>query len=112
MPQTRAQSIHDALDLLGRGPGLGQDVPADDYAAVDRFIKPLVDRLRQDRIAIINADDVQDELYLTYIMMLANSCGPKFSVPYDDARQKALEQDMRRLTSGIPTYETLKVDYF
>lgn len=105
--------IADALDLLGRGPGVGQAVPAEDYATVQGFIKPLYDQLAADEIVeVADREDIPSAIYIPLTWLLANACAPKFDMPQDDAGRQAKEVLIMRLVASRPTYEVLKAKYF
>lgn len=113
MPKSSANIISDALDLLGRGPGVGQSVPPEDYATVNAFITPLYKQLSADQIVTIgDPENLPDEIYIPLTWLLANAAAPKFDVPQSDDGRKTNEQTIRRLVAARPTYETLRTEYF
>lgn len=113
MSKTSANIIVDALDLLGRGPGVGQAVPAEDYATMQGFIAPLYRQLsRKGVVTIGNYEDLSEEIYIPLTWLLANSAAPKYGLPQDEAGRLMHEQEIRRILAPSPTREPLQTEYF
>jgi hypothetical protein len=113
MALTSANIIGDALDLLGRGPGVGQSVPVEDYNAIQGFIRPLYGQLsKKGVVSIGNPENLPEEIYIPLTWLLANAAAPKFDVPQDEAGRLAQEQEIRRIVAGTATHEPLRTEYF
>lgn len=113
MTKTSATIIADALDLLGRGPGVGQAVPAEDYATMQGFIGPLYRQLsRKGVVTIGNYEDLPEEIYIPLTWLLANAAAPKYDMPQSAEGQLEQEQEIRRILASQPTYEVMRGEYF
>jgi hypothetical protein len=113
MTKTSANIIADALDLLGRGPGVGQAVPVEDYKTMEGFIGPLYRQLsRKGVVTIGNYEDLPEEIYIPLTWLLANAAAPKYDMPQSADGQREQEQEIRRILAVQPTYETLRAEYF
>lgn len=113
MALTSANIIADALDLLGRGPGVGQAVPAEDYATVAGFIGPLYGQLSGKGIVTIpDREDLPEAIYIPLTWLLANAAAPKFDMPQNADGQMEQEQEIRRILETRPTYEVARGEYF
>lgn len=113
MTKTSANIIADALDLLGRGPGVGQSVPVEDYNTMEGFIDPLYRQLsRKGVVTIADREDLPEEIYIPLTWLLANAAAPKYDMPQNAEGQLEQEREIRRILAAQPTYEPLRVDYF
>lgn len=112
LSKTRDQLIERALKSIGvLMPG--ESPAAEDSATVDGLIDPLIAQLAADGIAYISDDDaIELALFLPLARLLANAAGPDFGSPVNQEAKAMDEQILRRLTSGKPTFETMKTDYF
>lgn len=113
MTKTSANIIADALDLLGRGPGVGQAVPVEDYTTMQGFIGPLYRQLsRKGIVTIGDYEDLPEEIYIPLTWLLANAAAPKYDMPQSADGQLEQEQEIRRILASQPTYEPLRGEYF
>jgi hypothetical protein len=113
MAKTSANIIADALDLLGRGPGVGQAVPPEDYMTMQGFVEPLYRQLsRKGVVTIGNPEDLPEEIYNPLTWLLANAAAPKYDMPQSADGQREQEQEIRRVLASQPTYEPLQTEYF
>lgn len=105
--------IADALDLLGRGTGVGQAVPAEDYATIEGFIDPLYRQLAADGIVeVADRNNIPLAVYVPLTWLLANAAAPKFDMPQDDAKRMQTEIDIRRIATNRALTRPVKVAYF
>lgn len=113
MANGEAQTVNLVLAKLGRGPGVGQDVPAEDYAAVVPHIRYVSDELsRSGVVTIPDLSDISNAYFNQFCWLVANSVSTEFDIPADIATKETTKQDIRRIVASAPTYETLKTTYF
>jgi hypothetical protein len=85
--KTRDQLIYRALKNLGQIEP-GEAPAAEDYAAVDDLVDPLIATLAANDIYYVaNPDEIDNEVYLPLARLLANVAGPDFgSAINEDAK--------------------------
>lgn len=91
----------------------GEALSAEDDETFDDLIDPLVAQLAADKIVYIqNIEEIELEVFMPLARLLANVAGPDFGSPINEGAKLEDEKTLRRLTSNVPTFEPLKVDFF
>jgi hypothetical protein len=97
--------------LVGLDPSQSPDV--EDLATIGEYVDPLLAQLAADEIVYIDdSDAIPVEYFLPVARLLANVAGPRFGSPMNPQARQDDERALRKLTSGKPTFETMKVDYY
>lgn len=112
MPKTLTDLKTKAFSILtGNDPF--QSPATEEIETIGASVEPLVEQLSVDSIVTISdTDEIPDEYFLPLARLLANTAGPDFGVPMDDAKRMVDEQILRRLSASRPTFETLRAEYF
>jgi hypothetical protein len=84
MAQDRTALIHRALRNLGVLPQ-GQSPSAEESQSIDDLIDPMLENLRVRRLAEVDADNIEDELFLPIAHVLAAVAAPEFGQAQDQA---------------------------
>lgn len=91
----------------------GETLSAEDDETFDGLVDPLIAQLSLDNIVYIqDADAIEVELFLPLARLLANIAGPDFGSPVNPQAKAIDEQELRRLTATMPTYEPQQGNYF
>lgn len=110
--KTRDQLIYRALKNLGQVEP-GEAPAAEDYAAVDDLVDPLIAQLAQDGIYYIaNADEIENEVYLPLGRLLANAAGPDFGSPINQEAKQIDEALLKKMAATKPLYTVAKGQFF
>lgn len=113
MANDEAATVSLALSKLGRSPGVGQDVPNEDYQAVVPHIKRVASSLAAETIVrVANLADVPDDYFDQFCTLVAAAVAPEFDVQPDNVVKETAKQEIRRIVAATPTYEVLRVNYF
>ena len=116
MAQDRDALIHRALRNLGVLP-MGQIPSAEEYQSIDDLIDPMVENLRNRRIAdIANVDILEDEFFLPLGHILAAVAAPEFGQAQDQAiwaLKERAEIDLRFMYDALyrERSRTMRSDY-
>ena len=87
----------------------GETMSTEDDGTLDDLVDPLIAQLAQDQIVYIDDSEEIDVVYfIPLARLLANMAGPDFGSPINEAAKFRDEQELRRLSSTKPTYQTLK----
>ena len=111
MSKTKSELITETLQELG-ALGAGQTASAEDTAAVDARVQPLLDDLAARNVVYIGGSDAIDESVFSHLVqILAQLCAPKFGAPMDPNAIAYAEKNLRtisRINRG--TGRNLRVD--
>lgn len=112
MAKTRAELRNKAYDIIVGGDA-GQTPSAEDAAAIDGFIDPVIARLAaKNSVYIQDADAVEDELFLDLAELVANAAASEFGSGQDPNKEKFHVNELRALTRQTPGYGPQQVEYF
>src|SRR5262245_23408164 len=110
--RTRTELIQEAADKL-KIVGTGQSLEQDYADKLDRNIDPLLAQLASDGICnVVNTQYIPVEWFDAIAGLLANICGPLGGTGFDPRIKEYYEMQLKRLTSGQPSYAVLDTDYF
>ncbi|MBF9234688.1 hypothetical protein [Microvirga alba] len=111
MSKTKSELITEALQELN-ALGAGQVASAEDIAAVDARVQPLLEDLAsRNAIYIGDADDIPDSTFPHLVVLLAEACAKKFGRPRDTDAITLAENRLRTLARiGSGTRKTLAID--
>lgn len=110
--KTRAQTIQRAgIDLGLVQPG--EALASEDYDTLDNLFDPLIAQLGADRIIYISdPDEIDVAVFLPIASLLANTAGPSFGSPINDAAMIRDQNILRRIGAADATNETVRAVYF
>ena len=110
--KTKQEFITRALEILFVLQA-GQAPSAEDADTVSNAVRPLLDRLDKDgTISVANEDMIDTSVFEPLANLMANEVAETFGAPFDQARQDRAIYQLKRVTVGRPTYETLSVDVY
>lgn len=110
--KTRDQLIYRALKNLGQVEP-GEAAAAEDYAAVDDLVDPLIAQLAADNIYYISdPDEVENEVYLPLARLLANAAGPDFGSAMNEEAKQIDEALLKKMAATKPLYSVAKGQFF
>lgn len=107
--KTRRDLIDQAARNLGVLPP-GVTLSDEEATSIGAYVDPLMNELEQTDIAFVDADEIEEGLFLSLAVLLADACkyeygGGEFAV--EEARKK-----LRKIGRSRPTYETVKTLYY
>lgn len=112
MAKTRTDLVHRALYNLGVLPQ-GQNPGAEEYAQVNALVDSMLESLIARDICFIEDVDAIDEKHFLHLGdVLAGYAAPVFGMQNDPAlaaRHIKGEQDLEKISSTRPTYQTLEI---
>jgi hypothetical protein len=112
MTKTREELIARALRKLGVV-GAGQTPSAEDSAAVDEEIEPVMADLAVRGVyAWGDPDEIDDEAFVHLATILGNSVANDFGKPEDDAKREYAEMRLKLLDVKTLSGQPQKVDYY
>lgn len=112
MSKTRADIRFKALAILTGG-DVGADPSAEDAEALDTYIDSEAAELNADGTAYIgDVNDVEDELFVPFCMLVANAASDEFGGKYDEAKAVRWRNRIRVIVRQTPGYGPQQVEYF
>lgn len=91
----------------------GETLSTEDDETLDDLVDPLIAQLAQDQIIYIDdSEEIDVAYFIPLARLLANMAGPDFGSPVNEAAKYRDEQELRRMASTKPTYQTLKPTNF
>jgi hypothetical protein len=91
----------------------GETLSTEDDETLDDLVDPLIAQLAQDQIIYIDdSEEIDVAFFIPLARLLANMAGPDFGSPVNEAAKLRDEQELRRMASTKPTYQTLKTTNF
>jgi len=110
--KTRAEIRFKALAILTGG-DVGQDPSAEDANAIDIYIESEAAELNADGTVYIgDLEALEEELFIPFCMLVANSAADEFGGKYDPAKAQAFRNRIRVLARPAPGYGPQAVEYF
>lgn len=112
MSKTRAEIQFKALAILTGG-DVGQDPSAEDAVALDGYIDSEAAEVNADGTTYISdVTALDDELFITFAMLVANAASDEFGGKYDEAKALRLRNRIRVITRPTPGYGHQQIEYF
>jgi hypothetical protein len=106
--KTRDQLIYRALKNLGQIEP-GEAPAAEDYAAVDDLVDPLIATLAVNEIYYVaDPDEIDNEVYLPLARLLANAAGPDFGSAINEEAKRIDEALLKKISATKPLYTVAK----
>jgi hypothetical protein len=110
--KTRTEIQFKALAILTGG-DVGADPSAEDATALDGYIDSEASEINADGTTYISdVDELADELFIPFSMLVANAAADEFGSKYDEAKAIRLRNRIRVLTRQQPGYGPQQVEFF
>ena len=112
MAKNRTEIQFKALAILTGG-DVGQDPSAEDAVALDGYIDSEAAEINSDGTAYIDdVNDLDDELFIPFAMLVANAASDEFGGKYDEAKAVRLRNRIRVLKRAQPGYGPQQTEFF
>lgn len=110
--KTRTDLIEAAATELGARTS-GQELSDEDRDTIDGKVDPLTMQLSADDVAdFADLDQIPSQYFIPLVMLLANVSAPSFGQAYSVEVKREYERQLRRLTAGRPTSESIRTQYY
>ena len=112
MSKTRTEIQFKALAILTGG-DVGAAPSAEDAVALDGYIDSEAAEMNADGTTYIaDVNDLLDELFIPFSMLVANAASDEFGGKYDEVKALRLRNRIRVLARPTPGYGPQRVEYF